>query len=128
MQQGTYPPAPGEPSQGQLVNTQQISSYKQLLLSTIQEKQLQFFYSSNNPRLDHAGTLAATHMDEVCTRWSLPLCQDLGKVALFDIILFIANSASLALEEDGGRLDDLHAVCSSLCRSSASSMTTKRGI
>ena len=56
------------------------------------------------------------------------MCQDLAKVALFDIILFIDNSASLVLEEDGERLHDLHAVCSSLCRSSASSMTMIKGI
>ena len=52
--------------------------------------------------------LAPTHVDEVPARWCLPrgMCQDLAKLALFDIILFIDNSASIALEEAGERIKD----------------------
>ena len=131
QQQGAFPPPSVNPqqqaaysaqqsvggyqaqsSQAQPVNAQQISLYKQLLQSTIQEKQLQFFYPSSDPRLDQAATVAATHMDEVSARWRLPreVCQDLAKLALFDIILYIDNSASMQLEEDGGRINDLRQV------------------
>ena len=38
------------------------------------------------------------------------MCQGLAKLALFDIILFVDNSATMALEEDGERLIKLHTV------------------
>ena len=132
QQQGFYPPPPqqplpqqatsltqhqaagsqSQPAQPQLPSAQQISFYKQLLQGTIQEKQLQYFFSQTDSRLDQAATVAATHIDQVCARWRLPreVGQDLAKLALFDIILYINNSGSMQFEEDGERIHDLRQV------------------
>ncbi|KAL2048215.1 hypothetical protein N7G274_000126 [Stereocaulon virgatum] len=93
-------------------STQAIGIYKQLLQSTIQEKQLQHFYPSSDSRLDQAARVAATHIAQVCARWRLPLemGQDLAKLALFDVVLYIDNSGSMQFEEQGERINDLRQV------------------
>ena len=47
-------------------------------------------------------------MDEVSTRWHLPgeLGQDLAKLTLFDMILYIDNSASVEFAEGGVLLEE----------------------
>jgi hypothetical protein len=112
-QQQAQPTGPQAPPQSSLApSTQSIGIYKQLLQNTIQEKQLQHFYPSSDSRLDQAARVAATHIAQVCARWRLPLeiGQDLAKLALFDVVLYIDNSGSMQFEEEGERINDLRQV------------------
>ena len=122
QQQGGYLPQQqaqsggyqAQPQPSLPASAEQIAMYKQLLQSTIEEKQLQSFFPSTDSRLDQAATVAATHIDQVCARWRLPreLGQDLAKLALFDTILYIDNSGSMQFEEEGERINDLRLVLS----------------
>lgn len=53
-------------------------------------------------------------MDEVCAKWRIhrEIAQDIVRLALFDIILYIDDSGSMAFEEGGERIDDLKLILS----------------
>lgn len=86
--------------------------YKETLQHCIQQKNLQAFYPPNDPRLDEAADIAASHIREVCARWNIPEKQGLvlAKLALFDVVLYIDNSASMSFEEGGRRIKELKKV------------------
>lgn len=48
----------------------------------------------------------------MCQTWKLPLeiGSDLIKLALFDVVLLVDDSGSMAFEEDGSRIDDLKLI------------------
>lgn len=75
----------------QQASSQQIEAYKNLLRAVIQEKQLQNIIQPNDPRLDRYAAVAPAKIDQLCARWNVPreVGQDLVKLALFDIILYI---------------------------------------
>ncbi|KAL8770866.1 MAG: hypothetical protein Q9209_003517 [Squamulea sp. 1 TL-2023] len=68
----------------------------------------------NHPSLDKYAQRAAGQVDQVCARWNIPreIGQDLVKLALFDIILYIDNSGSMLFEEGGERIKDLKLIIS----------------
>jgi len=88
--------------------------YKQLLQQTIREKQLQAFYPPTDSQLDQAAAVAAAHIDHVCEEWGIliEVGRDLAKLALFDIVLYIDNSGSMACNENGKRIEELRMVVS----------------
>ena len=47
----------------------------------------------NDPRLDRYAIAAPAKIDQLCARWNVPreVGQDLVKLALFDIILYIGR-------------------------------------
>jgi hypothetical protein len=53
-------------------------------------------------------------VDQICVAWRLPreIGIDLVKLALFDIILFIDDSGSMQIEENGERIKDLKVILS----------------
>lgn len=83
-----------------------------MLQQTIADKRLQHFYPPNDPRLDQIAARAAPKVDQLCAKWRLPQAvgQDLSKLALYDIILYIDNSGSIEIDEGGKRKKDLHAT------------------
>lgn len=89
-----------------------MNMYKQILQSTIQAKDLQAFFPPNDSRLDQAAAVAADHIDQVCIDWLLPkeMGQDLTKLALFDVVIYIDNSGSMLFAKDGQRIRDLRTV------------------
>ncbi|KAL8907952.1 MAG: hypothetical protein Q9207_001098 [Kuettlingeria erythrocarpa] len=96
---------------------QQIEAYKQLLQTTVQQKSLQNMIPPNHPNLERYAQRAASQIDQLCARWQVPreIGQDLSKLALFDIILYIAqsdNSGSVAFEESGARVTELRKIIS----------------
>ena len=50
----------------------------------------------NDPRLDRYATVAASKIEQLCSRWNIGMevGQDLVKLALFDIVLYIGTSSS----------------------------------
>ncbi|KAL2374477.1 hypothetical protein RJ035_007094 [Blastomyces gilchristii] len=126
---GQYPPqgAPGYPPQGHppqgapqygapppQAGPHVIAAYKQILMSTIQEKNLHAMYPPNSPVLDQIASRVTTQIDQLCATWRVPreVGQDILKLALFDVILFIDDSGSMQFEEGGERIKDLKLILS----------------
>ncbi|KMU86492.1 RfeF [Coccidioides immitis H538.4] len=93
---------------------QQLGAYKQLLLNTINEKGLQNMYPPNSPVLDQIVSRITNQIDQLCTAWRVPreVGQDIVKLALFDVILYIDDSGSMQFEENGERIKDLKLILS----------------
>ena len=63
------------------------------MMSCIQEKNLQNFYPPQSPQLDQMAQRAAGQVDRLCQQWHVnrEIGQDIVKLALFDIILYIGE-------------------------------------
>ncbi|QDS77455.1 hypothetical protein FKW77_006918 [Venturia effusa] len=125
-QQGGYPPQgqPGYPPQGQAPGGQygapggapagpaQVAGFKQALQQCIQEKQLQNFYPPNSPALDQLAQKAAQAIGPLCQRWNIQpeIGNDLVKLGLYDIVIYIDDSGSMQFEENGERIKDLRLI------------------
>ncbi|KAF2762818.1 hypothetical protein EJ05DRAFT_471776 [Pseudovirgaria hyperparasitica] len=113
---GQYPPQQQQygsapPTQGQ------IAAYEQLLQQCIQENGLQSFYPPNSPVIKQVAARAGPQVDQLCSRWRLPreIGNDIVKLALFDIVLYIDDSGSMSFEErgpdgEGERIKDLRLI------------------
>jgi hypothetical protein len=115
-QQGGYPPQGGQQGYGQAppqpAGPAQIAGYKQSLQATIQERQLQSFYPPNSPALDQIAQKAGQQVPGLCQRWKIPLeiGNDLVKLGLYDIVIYIDDSGSMQFEEGGERIKDLRVI------------------
>ncbi|OJD27477.1 hypothetical protein ACJ73_01135, partial [Blastomyces percursus] len=110
-------PPPGAPQYGApspQAGPHMIAAYKQILMSTIQEKNLHGMYPPNSPVLDQIASRVTTQIDQLCATWRVPreVGQDILKLALFDVILYIDDSGSMQFEEGGERIKDLKLILS----------------
>ncbi|ORX95213.1 hypothetical protein BCR34DRAFT_200238 [Clohesyomyces aquaticus] len=105
--QGQY----GAPQQVQ-GSPSDIAAYKQLLQGCVQEKQLQNFYPPNSPILDQIASKAPALINQVIQRWRIAkeVANDIVKLALYDIVLYIDDSGSMQFEEEGSRIKDLRLI------------------
>ena len=55
---------------------------------------MQNIYPPGDPRLDNYARRAPAQVDELCARWHVPreIAQDVAKLALFDIILYLGEA------------------------------------
>lgn len=91
-QGGQYPGGPsGAPYQP--AGPQQLAAYKQVLQAVIQEKNLHAMYPPNSGALEQVAARADAQVNQICTAWRIPreVGQDIVKLALFDIILYIGE-------------------------------------
>ncbi|GAB7347129.1 hypothetical protein MBLNU459_g3253t1 [Dothideomycetes sp. NU459] len=122
-QQGGYPPQQqqqqqyGQPPQQQYgggapAGPAEVAAYKQALQQTVQEKRLQAFYPPNAPAIDRIAQRAPTQIDRLCQAWRIPkeIGNDLVKLALYDVIIYIDDSGSMQFEEKGERIKDLKLI------------------
>lgn len=81
-------------------------------MSCIQEKGLQPFYPPNSPQLDQIASRASSQVQQLAAQWRVnpEIAQDIVKLALYDIILYVDDSGSMAFEENGERIDDLKLI------------------
>ncbi|KAF2148235.1 hypothetical protein K461DRAFT_232990, partial [Myriangium duriaei CBS 260.36] len=116
QQQGYGQPPPQQGYGGQAPQQQagpaQIAGYKQSLQATVQEKRLQQFYQPNSPALDQIANRAAGQIDRLCAQWRVnrEIANDVVKLALYDIVIFIDDSGSMQFEEKGERIKDLKLI------------------
>ncbi|KAG9634042.1 hypothetical protein KCU69_g19954, partial [Aureobasidium melanogenum] len=128
QQQGGYPPQPqqgGYPGQqpggpqggygappSQPAGPAEIQAYKQSLQQTIQEKGLQAFYPPGSPMLDQIANKASMQVDRLCQQWRInkEIGNDIVKLALYDVVLYIDDSGSMKFEENGERIKDLQLI------------------
>ncbi|KAJ5539352.1 hypothetical protein N7513_007684 [Penicillium frequentans] len=108
--------APGgaPPQQAAPPTQQQLGAYRQLLIATIQEKNLQSFYPPE--RLDRLvqslASNAPAKLQNLIHEWNVPMevATDVMKLALFDVILYVDDSGSIEFEEKGLRKDQLRQI------------------
>ncbi|KAJ5105311.1 hypothetical protein NUU61_002658 [Penicillium alfredii] len=112
---GPYGPPGGAPAPPAPPATpQQVAAYRQLLISTIQEKNLQSFYPLE--RLDRLVQSLANdapgRLNKLTHEWSVPMevATDVMKLSLFDVILYVDDSGSIEFEEKGLRKDQLRQI------------------
>lgn len=79
----------------------EVEGYKQLLLSCIQEKGLQSFYPPNDPRITQIAQQAGAKINQVIQRWRVAkeIANDIVKLALYDIVLYIGMSLDYGMKE-----------------------------
>jgi len=106
------PPPTGAPPQQVQAGPAEIAGYKQLLQACIQEKGLQSFYPPNSPIIEQIAQQAAPKVNQVIQRWRVQkeIANDIVKLALYDIVLYIDDSGSMQFEEEGSRIDDLRMI------------------
>ncbi|KAK5078194.1 hypothetical protein LTR64_003400 [Lithohypha guttulata] len=118
--QPSYPGGPGAP-QGQPQygqgpppqgGGQNVGAYKNLLMGAIQERGLQNFYPPNSPQLDMIANRASSQVQILAQQWKVnpEIAQDIVKLALYDVMLYVDDSGSMAFEENGERIDDLKLI------------------
>ncbi|KAJ5653096.1 transcription factor RfeF [Penicillium lividum] len=111
---GQYGAPGGPPAQAAPPTQQQVSAYRQLLISTIQEKNIQSFYPPE--RLDRLvqslARDAPAKLQKLIHEWNVPMevATDVMKLALFDVILYVDDSGSIEFEEKGLRKDQLRQI------------------
>ncbi|KFY78856.1 hypothetical protein V499_02101 [Pseudogymnoascus sp. VKM F-103] len=111
------PPQQGYPQQGGQKPVRQAQTnpqaYRGLLQATIQEKNLQSFFS-NPATLDQICQGAPGKVQHLVQTWKVEpeVGQDIVKLALFDIILYVDDSGSMQFEENGERISDLKLILS----------------
>ncbi|TNY19328.1 hypothetical protein DMC30DRAFT_354074 [Rhodotorula diobovata] len=109
QQPGQYGAPPqqqgGAPPSGAAGNTQAIL---QILQQCVNEQKIQAFYPPGSleplaQRIAQSGALA-----NISGQWRIPMeiAMDLARLALFDTVLYIDDSGSMAFEENGSRIDD----------------------
>ena len=81
-------------------------------MGCIQEKSLHNFFPPNSPQLDQIAGRAATQVQTIAQQWKInpEIAQDIVKLALYDVILYVDDSGSMAFEENGDRIDDLKLI------------------
>ncbi|KAB8273700.1 hypothetical protein BDV30DRAFT_210310 [Aspergillus minisclerotigenes] len=104
---GGAPPAPR-------ATEQQVAAYRQLLLSTIQEKNLQNFYPPEklNLLVQSLANDAPAKINKIVQEWRVPIevATDIIKLSLFDVILYVDDSGSIEFEERGVRKEQLRQI------------------
>lgn len=114
-----YPPGPPRPPGAPFgglppATPQQVASYRQILISTIQEKQLQYFYPPG--KLDRIvqdlAVEAPGKISKLMHDWnvSLEIAIDIIKLVLFDVVLYVDDSGSIEFEENGVRKEQLRNI------------------
>ncbi|KAL1980260.1 hypothetical protein VTN96DRAFT_4404 [Rasamsonia emersonii] len=115
---GSYgPPQPSAPHGGgppaRQANAQELASYRQLLIGTIQEKQLQNMYPPDKlERVVRNLEDAPDKIQKLMKEWNVPqeIAMDVIKLSLFDIVIYVDDSGSIQFEEDGSRLTQLRQI------------------
>ncbi|KFY67990.1 hypothetical protein V496_01321 [Pseudogymnoascus sp. VKM F-4515 (FW-2607)] len=105
-----YPQQGGKPVRQAQTNPQ---AYRALLQQTIQEKNIQSFFS-NPATLDQICQAAPGKVQHLIQTWKVEpeVGQDIVKLALFDIVLYVDDSGSMQFEENGERIQDLKLILS----------------
>ncbi|KAJ8100934.1 hypothetical protein POJ06DRAFT_249905 [Lipomyces tetrasporus] len=95
------------------------ANYLGLLQKAVQENGLQSFYPPGS--LDAIASRITGQIQQIAQLWRLPMeiAVDLVRLALYDIVLYIDDSGSMAFEENGERIDDLKLILSRVAYAAA---------
>lgn len=100
------------PQQGGGVNNGDSRFILSILTQCVQEQKIQAFYPPGSLDAIAQRVASSGALDKVATDWKMPkeIASDLAKLALFDIILYIDDSGSMAFEQQGERIDDMKLI------------------
>lgn len=89
-----------------------VAGYQRQLEQAIQEKQLQVFYPPGSPQIPQIAQRAAQAVDRLCQAWHIQkeIANDIVRLALYDVIIYIDDSGSMSFEENGERIKDLQLI------------------
>lgn len=81
----------------------------------IQEQQLNAYYGPRTPgaqRLQHVAQMAGPMVDRLCQAWRVQreIANDIVRLGLYDVVLYIDDSGSMSFEENGERIKDLQLI------------------
>lgn len=84
------------------------------LRQCVQEQKISAFYPPGSLEQLAQKVASSGALPRLCSEWRIPmeLGFDLCKLALFDVILYLDDSGSMAFEEGGSRIDDLKLIVS----------------
>lgn len=86
-----------------------------LLQQCVQDQNIQAFYP-NPQALEQIAqrVVQSGALPKIASEWRMPLeiAADLVKLSLFDTVLYVDDSGSMAFEENGERIDDLKLILS----------------
>ncbi|KAL4909103.1 hypothetical protein BDW74DRAFT_145999 [Aspergillus multicolor] len=111
---GQYGPPGGAGGGAGPATPQQLDAYRQLLIATIQEKNLQNFYPPD--KLDRLvqglSRDGPTKVNRIVNEFALPIeiAMDVIKLSLYDIVLYVDDSGSIEFEEKGVRKEQLKQI------------------
>ncbi|KAK9248161.1 hypothetical protein V1506DRAFT_453300, partial [Lipomyces tetrasporus] len=90
-----------------------------LLQRAVQENGLQAFYPPGS--VDALASRISGQISTISQQWKLPfeIAVDLVRLALYDIVLYVDDSGSMAFEENGERIDDLKLIISRIAFAAA---------
>ena len=94
-----------------------VAGYQRQLEQAVQEKGLQAFYGPGTPggqRIPQIAQRAAQSVDRLCQAWRIQkeIANDIVRLALYDVIIYIDDSGSMSFEENGERIKDLQLILS----------------
>ncbi|KAK4689607.1 hypothetical protein P7C73_g518, partial [Tremellales sp. Uapishka_1] len=118
-----YPGQQGQQQQGQGYgapppsgggNAQNAGFLLSQLQQCVTDQHLQAFYPQGSLDVIAAQVASSGALAKIAAEWKIPmeLATDLVKLALFDVVLYIDDSGSMAFEEGGERIDDLKLILS----------------
>ncbi|KAM0745795.1 hypothetical protein T439DRAFT_294867 [Meredithblackwellia eburnea MCA 4105] len=85
-----------------------------ILRSCVQEQKLESFYPPSSPIFSQIAQRVAHEQSliRLAREWCIPVetAVDLVRLSLFDVVLYLDDSGSMAFEEKGARIEDLKLV------------------
>ncbi|ADV24980.1 Conserved hypothetical protein [Cryptococcus gattii WM276] len=105
------PAPPSGPASANNTNPQYLLS---LLQQCVQDQHLQAFYPPGSLEPIAHRVAQSGALNKIAQEWKIPLelASDLVKLSLFDVILYIDDSGSMAFEGGGERIEDLKLILS----------------
>ncbi|ANB11995.1 hypothetical protein AWJ20_223 [Sugiyamaella lignohabitans] len=88
----------------------QAGGYYSILEAAVRENRLEAFYPPQ--RLQQVAASVSGQVQQLAQTWDIPMeiARDLVRLALYDIVLYVDDSGSMAFEEKGERIDDLKLI------------------
>ncbi|POY73100.1 hypothetical protein BMF94_3938 [Rhodotorula taiwanensis] len=105
------PQQPGAAAGGPGGNQQMIT---QILQQAVMDQKIQAFYPPGSLEPLAARIAQSGALPRIAAQWNIPMeiAMDLAKLALFDTVVLVDDSGSMAFEENGSRIDDAKLIVS----------------
>ncbi|KAK9389039.1 hypothetical protein V1515DRAFT_531200 [Lipomyces mesembrius] len=97
----------------------QNANFLSFLQRAVQENCLQAFYPPGS--VEALASRISGQINTISQQWHLPfeIAVDLVRLALYDIVLYVDDSGSMAFEENGDRIEDLKLILSRVASAAA---------
>lgn len=70
------------------------------------------FYKPDDQRIPQIAARAAQQVDRLCQAWRIQkeIANDIVRLGLYDVVIYIDDSGSMSFEENGERIKDLQLI------------------